>query len=220
MVVVLLGPPGVGKGAQGEFLAEALGWERLVTGDLLRATRRQGTELGKKATAYMDAGDLVPDELIVALVKERLQGIPPDRGVLFDGFPRTVPQAEALSAALAGAGWNVDGVLVLEAPDDVLVKRIVGRRICPKCLQVYNIHFDPPRVEDLCDTCGGRLDHREDDTPETAGHRHEVYRELTEPLIAYYEGGAAPVLRVDGNRPLEVVREAVWQTLVEELEVG
>ncbi len=220
MVVVLLGPPGVGKGAQGELLAEALGWERLVTGDLLRAARRQGTELGKKATSYMDAGDLVPDELIVALVQERLQGIPTDRGVVFDGFPRTVPQAEALSAALAGAGRDVDGVLVLEAPDDVLVKRVAGRRSCPKCARVYNIHFDPPRVEDLCDGCGGRLDHREDDTPETAGHRLEVYRELTEPLIAYYEGGAAPILRVDGNLPLEVVREAVWQTLVDELEVG
>ncbi|MSR23247.1 MAG: adenylate kinase [Gemmatimonadetes bacterium] len=220
MVVILLGPPGVGKGTQGRLLVGALGWERLVTGELLREARRQGTELGKKAQAYMDAGDLVPDDVIVALVKEWLAGIPGEIGVVFDGFPRTAPQADALSRSLPEVGRSVDGVVVLEAPDDVLVKRIAGRRSCARCGRAYNVHYDPPQREETCDACGVLLDQRKDDTPATVRHRLDVYREMTEPLIAYYESGLAPVLRVDGNRPQEVVREAVWQTLVEELEVG
>jgi adenylate kinase len=191
----------------------------LVTGDLLRAARREGTALGKQAQSYMDRGDLVPDDLIVALVKEHLKELPSDRGVIFDGFPRTLPQAEALAKALPEVGRRVDGVLLLEAPDDVLVKRIAGRRSCPQCGRVYNMYFDPPVTEGVCDECGALLDHRSDDTPETVRHRLDVYRKSTEPLIRHYRGGDAPVLPVDGDRPLEVVQKALWQALVENLEV-
>jgi adenylate kinase len=220
MVVILLGPPGVGKGTQGVLLAEALGWERLVTGDLLRAARREGTELGREAQAYMDAGDLVPDDLIVELVRQSLLGLGRETGVIFDGFPRTVPQAEALEEVVSEVGRRVDAVVVLEAPDDVLVKRIAGRRSCPDCGRVYNVHFDPPKREGICDECGARLDHREDDTPETVGHRLEVYRSQTRPLVAQYESGPAPVLRIDGEGAPDDVREAVWKAVAAELEVG
>jgi adenylate kinase len=213
MVVVLLGPPGVGKGTQGVLLAEALEWERLVTGDLLRAARRDGTELGRKAQAFMDAGDLVPDGLIIQLVRERLEELPAEKGVILDGFPRTVPQAEALARSLAEVGRRVDSVVLLEAPDDVLVKRLSGRRSCPKCGRVYNVHFDPPKRDGLCDHCGTALDHRKDDAPETVRHRLEVYRELTEPLVAHYERGSVPVFRENGDRDLEAVRQSLWDRI-------
>jgi len=219
MVVILLGPPGVGKGTQGVLLAESVGWDRLVTGDLLRAARRAGTELGKKAQTYMDRGDLVPDDVIIGLVTEHLAALPSDRGVIFDGFPRTLPQAEALTAALGEVGRKVDGVLLLEAPDEVLVKRIAGRRSCPQCGRVFNVHFDPPVTEGVCDECGALLDHRSDDTPETVRHRLKVYEEMTEPVVRYYENGEAPVLRVEGDRAPELVRKALWQVVVEKLDV-
>lgn len=219
MVVILLGPPGVGKGTQGALLEEALGWERVATGDLLRNAVREGTELGRKAQRYMEGGDLVPDDLIVSLVKELLEGLPGDRGVLFDGFPRTLAQAEALDAVLPEVGRQVDGVVLLEAPDDVLVKRVSGRRSCPECGRVYNIHFDPPVTEGICDACGAHLTHRKDDTPETVAHRLEVYRELTEPLVAYYQSGGMPVLRVDGDRALDEVTGEIRRAMAEELGV-
>ncbi len=138
MNVILLGPPGVGKGTQGVLLAEGKSWKHMATGDILRANRREGTSLGQEAQKYMDAGELVPDELIVAMVKDALAAMPGDQGVVFDGFPRTVPQAEALDVALEELGRTVDRVVVLEADDDVLVKRIAGRRSCPDCGSVFN----------------------------------------------------------------------------------
>lgn len=214
-VLILLGPPGVGKGTQGAMLAEDLGWERIATGDLLRAARREGTDLGRKAQAYMDAGDLVPDDLIVELVRERLTALAHDRGVIFDGFPRTVPQAEALEPVLVDVGRTLDGVILFEAADDVLVKRISGRRSCPDCGRVYNVHFDPPATEGICDECGARLDHRKDDTADTVAHRLKVYREQTEPLVEYYEKGAAPVVRIDGDDGLETVNRRTRRALAE-----
>ena len=219
MVIVLLGPPGVGKGTQGALLAEAFGWERIATGDVLRAARREGTELGRKAQAFMDAGDLVPDDLIVAMVRERLEELPVDRGVIFDGFPRTVPQARELDAMLPELGRGIDGVVLLEAPEDVLVKRVSGRRSCPQCGRVFNVHFDPPVEERVCDECGARLVHRSDDEPDTVRRRLEVYKEQTEPLVEHYEGGAAPVLRVDGDGTLEAVRLSITAALAERLDV-
>lgn len=217
LCVILLGPPGVGKGTQGVLLADALGWERLVTGDLLRAARRDGTELGRQAQGFMDAGNLVPDELMVALVEERLDQLPAARGVIFDGFPRTAAQAEALR----GAGRSVDVVVLLEAADDVLVRRISGRRSCGACGRVYNVHFDPPASEDACDACGAALIHRGDDTPETVAHRLRVYREQTQPLVDYYESRVAvPVLRVDGEGRPEVVRAAVEAAVASQFGVG
>jgi adenylate kinase len=218
-VVILLGPPGVGKGTQGAMLADRLGWERIATGDLLRSARRDGTELGRKAQAFMDAGDLVPDSLIVEMVEDHLAQLPAGRGVIFDGFPRTVAQAEALEDVLAQTGRTVDGVLLLEAREDVLVRRISGRRSCPQCGRVYNVHLDPPAREGICDECGARLDQREDDSEETVRHRLEVYRKLTEPLVEYYERSPFGVLRVDGEGSLEEVRSQVRAALTSHLEV-
>lgn len=220
IVLILLGPPGVGKGTQGALLAEWLGWERLATGDVLRAARREGTELGRKAQAYMDAGDLVPDSLIVDLVRDRLEDLPDAQGVIFDGFPRTVAQAEALAGVLPSVSRRVDGVLLLEAPDETVVKRISGRRSCPQCDRVYNVHLDPPITEGVCDECGAILDHRKDDTPETVKHRLEVYRSQTEPLVAFYEEREPPVIRIAGDRSLEAVRDSVRSALVDQLGVG
>jgi adenylate kinase len=219
MVVILLGPPGVGKGTQGAFLAEDLGWVHIATGDLLRTARREGTALGKKAEEYMDAGELVPDELIVAMVRETLEGLEPDTGVLLDGFPRTVPQAVALEEMLPEVDRSVDAVLLLEAPDDVLVKRISGRRSCPESGRIYNIYFDPPKVEGICDESGRPLIHREDDRPETVARRLEVYAELTEPLVDHYDESPTPVLRIQGDGDLDEIRGAIRRALATELGV-
>jgi adenylate kinase len=219
MVVILLGPPGVGKGTQGAHLVDELGWVRIATGDLLREATRAGTELGDKAREYMDKGELVPDDLIVALVKEHMEGLDPDTGVLFDGFPRTVPQAVALDAMLPKLGRKVDGVLLFEAPDDVLVKRISGRRSSPEG-RVYNIYFDPPKVEGKCDVTGSELVYRADDAPETVARRLEVYHELTAPLVAYYDAAPSRVMRIQGDGAMAAVREEVRKALHERLGVG
>lgn len=219
VVLILLGPPGVGKGTQGALLVDWLGWERLATGDVLRAARREGTELGKQAQKYMDAGDLVPDSLIVKMVRDRLEDLPASQGVIFDGFPRTVAQAEALAEVLPGVGRQVDAVVLLEAPDDTVVKRISGRRSCPQCGRVYNVHLDPPITDGVCDECGAILDHRKDDAPETVRHRLDVYRSQTEPLVAFYEERDPPVLRIAGDGSLEAVRDSVRTALVDRLSV-
>jgi len=205
MVVILLGPPGVGKGTQAVRLAEELYAAHVSTGDLLRAARREGTELGRKAQAFMDAGELVPDQLILDLVKEHLGGIEADTDVLFDGFPRTTAQADGLSQVLADVDRSVDGVVLFEAPDETLVKRLSGRRSCPDCGAVYNVYFNPPGAEDTCDRCGGTLVHRADDAPDTVTRRLQVYRDQTAPLVAYYEAHSAPLERVRADRPVDDV---------------
>ena len=205
MVVILLGPPGVGKGTQAVRLAEELYAAHVSTGDLLRAARREGTELGQKAQAYMDAGELVPDDLILDLVREHLADIEADTTVLFDGFPRTTAQADGLGEVLGHAGRTVDGVILFEAHDETLVKRLSGRRSCPDCGAVYNIYFNPPGAEDTCDRCGGDLVHRSDDAPETVSRRLEVYRDQTAPLVDYYEASAAPLIHVRGDRSVDDV---------------
>jgi len=186
MVVVLLGSPGVGKGTQGVRLSRALDWAHVSTGDLLRAALREGTPLGLEARKYMDAGDLVPDDVIIGLVREHLARLGPERGVVFDGFPRTVAQAEALDDALAGQQRGVGRVALLDADDSVLFKRISGRRSSPSG-RVYNIYFDPPRREGFCDDTGDPLIHRADDQPDTVRTRLAVYHELTAPLVGYYD---------------------------------
>jgi adenylate kinase len=205
MVVILLGPPGVGKGTQAVRVAEESYAAHVSTGDLLRAARREGTELGRKAQAYMDAGELVPDDLILGLVREHLAGVDPGTDVLFDGFPRTTAQADGLSGVLSQLGRKVDGVVLFEAPDDILVKRLSGRRSCPDCGAVYNVHFNPPGVENTCDRCGAGLVQRADDTPETVSRRLEVYREQTAPLVAYYEAEDAALERVRADRSVDDV---------------
>ena len=213
MNVILLGPPGVGKGTQGVLLAEGKGWKHMATGDILRANRREGTALGQEAQKYMDAGELVPDQLIVAMVKDTLASLPEGQGVVFDGFPRTVPQAGALDSALEELGRSVDRVVVLEAADEVLVKRIAGRRSCPDCGSVFNIYMNPPAQEDLCDKCGSALVHRPDDNPETVQNRLTVYAEQTEPLIRFYENRAGVIAKIPGEGSVEEIQNGIRAAL-------
>ena len=212
-VVVLLGSPGVGKGTQGIRLGRELGWAHVSTGDLLRAALKAGTALGLEARRYMDAGELVPDDVIVDLVREHLAGMEQDRGVIFDGFPRTVPQAEALDEVLAAGGRGVDRVVLLEADDAVLVKRIAGRRSSPSG-RVYNVYFDPPRRDGFCDDTGEPLIHRADDRPETVRTRLAVYREATAPLIGFY-GARGLRARVDGESDIDQVQTALRSAVLD-----
>lgn len=214
MVTIFLGPPGVGKGTQAKQLADARGWAHVSTGDLLRQARRDGTPLGRKAQGYMDAGELVPDALILDLVREHLEELGSDASVIFDGFPRTVPQAEGLARLLDELDRGVDAVLLFEAADDTLVKRIAGRRSCPGCDRVYNVHFTPPTHEGRCDACGSALTHRADDEPETVQRRLQVYRDQTEPLIAHYARLGPEPIRIDAEQPVEAVQAATAGALV------
>jgi adenylate kinase len=213
MVVILLGPPGVGKGTQAVRLADAIDWEHVSTGDLLRAARREGTELGRKAQGYMDVGELVPDALILELVREHLGGVAPEAGILFDGFPRTTAQADGLGGVLEDVGRRVDAVVLFEAPDEELVNRLSGRRSCPDCGAVYNVHFSKPEVEGKCDRCGAKLVHRADDAPDTVRRRLKIYEKLTAPLIAYYEGGETVFRRVPADRAVEEVQVTFRQAV-------
>ncbi len=213
MNVILLGPPGVGKGTQWVLLAEGKDWKHMATGDILRANRREGTALGQEAQKFMDAGDLVPDELIVAMVKDTLAGLPQGQGVVFDGFPRTVPQAEALDVALEELSRAVDRVVVLEADDGVLVKRIAGRRSCPDCGSVFNVYMNAPAQEGVCDKCGSALVHRPDDNPETVQNRLNVYTEQTEPLILFYQDRAGVLARIPGEGSVEEIQGGIRAAL-------
>ncbi len=205
MVLILLGPPGVGKGTQAVRLADELGAAHVSTGDLLRAARREGTELGQRAQKYMDAGELVPDHLILDLVKEHLRGIDPGTHVLFDGFPRTTAQATGLESVLEASSRRVDRVVLFEATDETIVQRLSGRRSCPECGAVYNVYFSAPKSEGKCDRCGAALLQRSDDAPATVRKRLEVYREQTAPLIGFYESSGAAFDRIRADRPVDEV---------------
>ena len=210
-VVVLLGSPGVGKGTQGMRLGASLDWAHVSTGDLLRSARREGTELGVRAKRFMDRGDLVPDEVMIGLVRDRLDALGSKRGVILDGFPRTVGQAEALEGMLEREGRAVARVALLEADDRLLVRRISGRRSSPSG-RVYNIHYDPPRREGVCDDTGEPLIHRPDDSPGTVRARLAVYRETTEPLIGHYERRGV-LARVNGDGTIDEVQTELLAAL-------
>jgi adenylate kinase len=213
MDIILFGPPGAGKGTQGTLLAERFGLLRLSTGDLLREAVRQGTPLGREARRYMDAGELVPDDVILGLVREYLES-EGEAGVIFDGFPRTKEQARALDALLAELGRHIEAVLVLEVADETLVRRISGRRSCPACGAVYNIHLDPPATPGKCDRCGSDLVGRADDEEATVRRRLAVYRSQTAPVIGYYErAGRARVERVPGDRTVDQVQQSLVHLL-------
>jgi adenylate kinase len=189
--LILLGPPGAGKGTQAERIREDFDLAYVATGDMLRQAVADGTPLGAEAKAFMDAGDLVPDEVIIGVIVDRLHGDDARDGFLLDGFPRTIGQAEALDVALTRAGRDLTGVLLIDAPDEEIVRRISGRRIGPVSGRVYHVEFDPPKVEGLDDVDGTALIQRDDDQPETVRKRLEVYHAQTRPLVDYYARWAA-----------------------------
>lgn len=197
----------MGKGTQGVRLSRLRGWAHVSTGDLLRAARKAETALGRRAQAYMDQGRLVPDDVIVGVVREHLRTLPAEQGVVFDGFPRTVVQAQALEEVLADAGRQVDRTVLLDADEELLVKRISGRRSSSSG-RVYNVYFDPPKEEGVCDETGEPLLHRPDDLPATVRARLKVYRDATEPLVGFYEGKGI-LERVNGEGGMTEVEEAV-----------
>ncbi|MCL5958479.1 MAG: adenylate kinase [Chloroflexi bacterium] len=204
MYVILLGAPGAGKGTQAESLAERYGVAHVATGDLFREAAKKGTELGQLAKSYMDRGELVPDQLTIQMVMERLKERDCQRGVILDGFPRTVEQAKALKEALVQQGKGIDVVLYIEVSDETLLNRLSGRYICRACQTPYHILFNPPRVEGVCNACGGPLYQRDDDRREVSERRLEVYFRQTSPLINFYE--TEGVLRkIDGEQSVEQV---------------
>ncbi|MFB6240415.1 MAG: adenylate kinase [Gemmatimonadota bacterium] len=203
--LILMGPPGAGKGTQSRRLSEDLDVPHYATGDILREARAAGTELGREAARYMDAGELVPDEVVLGLIRQRITEGEGRRGFVLDGFPRTVDQAEGLSEILDGAGVELDAVLNLQVPDDELVRRLTGRRVCGACGEVVNVAFDP-EIGAECPECGGTLNRRSDDEPQTVRRRLEVYEEQTAPVLEWYrEESKVPVEDVDGTGDIEDV---------------
>ena len=214
MKIIMLGAPGAGKGTQAKKIAEKYSVPHISTGDIFRANIKNGTELGKKAKKYMDQGLLVPDELTCDLVVDRIQQDDCKNGYILDGFPRTIPQAKALDAALAKMGEKMDYAIDVDVPDENIVKRMGGRRACTGCGATYHIVFNAPKTEGICDTCGEKLVLRDDDKPETVQKRLSVYHDQTQPLIDYYS--AAGILKtVDGTVDMEDVFAAIVDILGE-----
>ena len=206
--LILLGPPGSGKGTQGERLQEEHRLPYYATGDILRAAVADETEIGQKAKEYMDRGDLVPDDVIIGVICERIQAEEAADGFILDGFPRTVPQAEALDSEMQRLGRSLSVALLIDVPDEEVVRRLGGRRTCVKEGHVFHVDFDPPAEEGVCDVCGGELIVRDDDRDDVIRNRLEQYHEKTEPLVVYYEG--KDILRkVDGSRGLDEVTEEI-----------
>jgi len=212
MKIIMLGAPGAGKGTQAKKIAEKYGIPHISTGDIFRANIKQGTELGKKAKEYMDAGGLVPDELVVDLVIDRVGQDDAKNGYVLDGFPRTIPQAEALDKALSDIGEKMDYAINVEVPDDNIINRMSGRRACVDCGGTYHIQFNPTKVEGICDACGGKLILRDDDKPETVKNRLEVYHKQTQPLIDYYSKQGI-MKEVDGTMNMDDVFKAITDIL-------
>lgn len=214
MKIVMLGAPGAGKGTQAIKIADKYDIPHISTGDIFRANIKGGTELGQKAKSYIDKGELVPDEVTIGMLLDRIAQDDCKNCYVLDGFPRTIPQAESLTEALKSQGDRIDFALNIDVPDEAIIKRMSGRRACPKCGATYHIVYAAPKTENICDKCGTELIIRSDDKPETVKDRLNVYHQQTEPLIAYYK--TAGVLReVDGTQELPKVFEDVVAILSE-----
>jgi adenylate kinase len=210
--IVLVGPPGAGKGTQAQFIATHLAIPKISTGDIFRSNVSQGTPLGRQAKEYMNRGDLVPDEVTIAMVRDRLSEDDAQAGFLLDGFPRNVPQAETLKKQLMDWDARLTVVLELVVDEDEVVRRLSGRRTCRRCERVWHIMFDPPTREGICDACGGELFQRDDDREETVRHRLEVYKKQTAPLVSYYADEGV-LIGIDATGPVEEVTERALAAL-------
>jgi adenylate kinase len=214
MRIVLLGGPGSGKGTQAKMLTDKYGIPQISTGDIFRAAVKEGTPMGLKAKEYMDRGELVPDEVVVGVVQERLTKPDLKKGYMLDGFPRTLPQAEALDKILAAMGQTLDRAVLVDVPDSELMKRLTGRRTCRNsdCGKMYHIIFNPPKKEGTCDACGSELYQRDDDSEATIRERLNVYAEQTAPLIDYYDSKGL-LARIDGVGPISEIFGAITKVL-------
>ena len=212
MRAVLVGPPGAGKGTQAQFLSSHLSIPKISTGDIFRDNVSHGTALGRQAQGYMERGDLVPDEVTIAMVTDRLADDDTGAGFLLDGFPRNVPQAETLKKMLSAVDTSLDVVLELVVDDDEVVRRLSGRRTCRRCGRVWHVAFDPPSRPSICDDCGGELFQRDDDREETIRHRLEVYQQQTAPLVAFYADEGI-LLGIDATGPVDEITERALSAL-------
>ncbi|MDI9641986.1 MAG: adenylate kinase [Archaeoglobales archaeon] len=212
MNLILLGAPGAGKGTQAKIITDNFKIPQISTGDMLREAVAKGTELGKKAREYMNQGKLVPDEVVIGIVKERLKQKDCENGFILDGFPRTIAQAEALDTMMSELGKKIDAVININVSEDEIVKRIVNRRICEKCGAIYHLIYDPPKKSGVCDKCGGELYQRDDDKEEVVRERFKVYRKNTEPLIEYYKRKGI-LYEVDGTKDIEKVKAEILSIL-------
>jgi adenylate kinase len=208
MNLVLFGPPGAGKGTQGSVLAEKRGLTKISTGDILRDAVRAGTTLGIEARKFMDAGELVPDSVILGLVREVIEDAG-NSGFIMDGFPRTIAQAEGVDQMLHDMRKKIEAVIVLEVPNEALVQRLSGRRSCPNCGAVYNVYYDKPKQDEKCDRCNSELVQRADDKRDTVVRRLDVYKEQTSPIIDYYQKHGANVEFINGDRGIEDVQSDI-----------
>lgn len=212
MRLVILGPPGAGKGTQASAIVKKYSIPHISTGDIFRSNIKEGTELGKQAEAYMNKGLLVPDELVVSIVNDRLKKDDCKDGFLLDGFPRTVDQAEALKKEMEDMSLELDRVINIDVEKDTLIGRAIGRRICKDCGATYHIQFNPSKKEGICDVCGGELYQRDDDNKETVEKRIEVYHEQTKPLIDYYDKKGL-LLNIDGSKSIEDIFNEIVESL-------
>ena len=212
MRIIMLGAPGAGKGTQAKLISERYGIPHISTGDIFRSNIKNGTELGKKAKTYMDQGQLVPDELTCDLVVDRIAQDDAKDGYVLDGFPRTIPQAEALKHALEGRGESVDFAIDVDVPDENIIKRMSGRRACVSCGATYHVVYNPPKKEGVCDVCGSGLILRDDDKPETVKKRLDVYHSQTQPLIDYYQKDGV-LKEVDGTREIDTIFSQIQKLL-------
>ena len=208
MKIILLGAPGAGKGTQAEVISQKLNIPSLSTGNMLREAQKKGTPLGQQAKSYMESGQLVPDELVIGIIKERMAQPDCAGGFILDGFPRTVAQAEALDQM----GVAIDRVIEIDVPDKAIVTRMSGRRVCEGCGASYHLTHNPPAAEGVCDKCGGKLVTRKDDDPKTVQQRLETYHRQTQPLVDYYQK-AGKLRTIDGNQPLEEASAAILRAL-------